>query len=114
MQPVSRIRGHRQARDVPLGLHRLRAWDVPTAPEQAGVAVTSDIPVLMTSCAFDATAAETLSNSQDLEFAGIGHSASRWSPECFATVLSQFLDNPLEPVDQSCVDALTVAPFVVP
>ncbi len=98
------------------------AWDVPAAPAQAAVAATSDIPVLLTSGAFDATAppsyathaTQTLSNSQNLVFAGVGHSTSRWAPECFATVIAEFLDNPLDAVDQSCVDALTVAPFVVP
>jgi len=98
------------------------AWDVPAAPAQAAVAATSETPVLLTSGQFDATAppsyalhaSQTLPNSQQLVFAGVGHSASRWAPECFATVLAGFLDEPLAPVDQSCVDAITVPPFVVP
>ena len=96
-------------------------WDVPSAPSQVAMPVTSDVPVLLTSGAFDATlppsyaaeAAKTLKNSTNLVFPGIGHSASRWSPTCFATVMANFLDQP-RGFDYSCVAALTVPKFDTP
>jgi pimeloyl-ACP methyl ester carboxylesterase len=96
-------------------------WDVPPAPSQVAMPVTSDVPVLLTSGAFDATlppsyaaeAAKTLKNSTNLVFPGIGHSASRWSPTCFATVMANFLDQP-SGFDYSCVAALTVPKFDTP
>jgi len=75
----------------------------------------------LTSGAFDATlppsyaaeAAKTLENSTNLVFPGIGHSASRWSPTCFATVMANFLDQP-SGFDYSCIAALTVPKFDTP
>ena len=72
-------------------------WDVPAAPPQVTTAVTSDVPVLLTSGAFDGTAppsyaaeaAKTLKNSTHLVFPGIGHGASRWAPTCFATIMRE-------------------------
>jgi hypothetical protein len=64
--------------------------------------------VLLTSGAFDGTvplshaaeAAKALKNATHLVFPGIGHSASRWSPACFALVMSSFLDQPSGGFDQ--------------
>ena len=97
-------------------------WDVPPAPPHTAAPATSDVPVLLTSGAFDGTAppsyaaeaATTLSKSQHLVFPGIGHSASRWAPTCFATVMASFLDQPDTPVDDSCVKTLAVPAFEVP
>jgi pimeloyl-ACP methyl ester carboxylesterase len=80
---------------------------------------TSDVPVLLTSGSFDGTAppsyaaeaAKTLKNSTHLVFPGIGHSASRWSRTCFATIMSNFLDQPHGNFDYSCLAAQTVPPF---
>jgi pimeloyl-ACP methyl ester carboxylesterase len=95
-------------------------WDVPAASDAVVRVVTSDVPVLLTSGAFDGTAppsyaaeqAETLSNSTNLVFPGIGHSASRWSPTCFATIFGNFLDQP-DDFDDSCLAEVTVPPFCV-
>jgi pimeloyl-ACP methyl ester carboxylesterase len=97
-------------------------WDVPAGPAQARTAATSDIPVLLTSGAFDGTAppsyaaeaAKTLSNSTHIVFPGIGHGASRWASTCFATVMAGFLDRPTATVDDSCVNTLAVPPFEIP
>jgi pimeloyl-ACP methyl ester carboxylesterase len=97
-------------------------WDVPSAPAPATTAVASDVPVLLTSGAFDATAppsyaaeaAKTLPNSTQLVFPGIGHGASRWAPTCFATILAGFLDHLNDTVDDSCVKTLAVPPFHIP
>jgi pimeloyl-ACP methyl ester carboxylesterase len=97
------------------------AWDVPAAPSHVTMAVTSDVPVLLTSGAFDGTAppsyaaeaARTLKNSKHLVFPGIGHSASRWAPTCFATIMANFLDQP-NGFDDSCLAAQKVPPFLTP
>jgi pimeloyl-ACP methyl ester carboxylesterase len=94
-------------------------WDVPAAPPQVTTAARSDVPVLLTSGAFDATAppsyaaeaAKTLTNSRALIFPGIGHSASRWAPTCFATIMANFLDQP-SGFDDSCLAAQTIPAFV--
>jgi len=95
-------------------------WDVPAAPAQAATPVTSDVPVLLTSGAFDGTlppsyaaeAAKTLKNSTQLVFPGIGHGASRWAPTCFATIMSNFLDQP-SGFDHSCLDSFQPPPMEV-
>ncbi len=96
-------------------------WDVPAGPSQVTTAVTSDVPVLLTSGAFDGTAppsyaaeaAKTLKNSTHLVFPGTGHSASRWAPECFATIMANFLDQP-NGFDYSCLAAQTIPAFATP
>lgn len=97
-------------------------WDVPSAPAPVTTAVASDVPVLLTSGAFDGTAppsyaaeaAKTLPNSTQLVFPGIGHGASRWAPTCFATIMPGFLDHLNDTVDDSCVKTLAVPPFHIP
>jgi pimeloyl-ACP methyl ester carboxylesterase len=97
------------------------AWDVPAAASHVTKAVTSDIPVLLTSGAFDGTAppsyaaeaARKLKNSKHLVFPGIGHSASRWAPICFATIMANFLDQP-NGFDDSCLAAQRVPKFLTP
>jgi pimeloyl-ACP methyl ester carboxylesterase len=93
-------------------------WDVPAAPSEVVGVVMSDVPVLLTSGSFDGTAppsyaaeaAETLKNSTHLVFPGIGHSASRWAPTCFAAIMANFLDQP-KGFDYSCLAAQTVPEF---
>ena len=97
------------------------AWDVPAAPAQVTKAVTSDVPVLLTSGGFDGTtppsyaaeAAMTLKNSTNLVFPGRGHGASRWAPTCFATIMANFLDQP-EGFDDSCLAAQKIPQFLTP
>jgi pimeloyl-ACP methyl ester carboxylesterase len=97
------------------------AWDVPAAPSQAVKAVKSDVPVLLTSGEFDGTAppsyaaeaATRLRNSRNLVFPGIGHSASRWAQSCFATIMTNFLDQP-DGFDDSCLTAQKVPQFLTP
>jgi pimeloyl-ACP methyl ester carboxylesterase len=95
-------------------------WDLPTAPAQVASAVRSDVPVLLTSGAFDGTAppsyaaeaSETLPRSTHLVFPGVGHGAAVWAPMCFQAVMASFLDHPGGPVDDRCVTSLAVPPFV--
>lgn len=94
-------------------------WAVSAAPSHVTTPAVSDVPVLLTSGSFDGTAppsyaveaAKTLKNSTHLVFPGIGHSASRWSPTCFATIMSSFLDQPHGRFDYGCLAAQTVPPF---
>jgi pimeloyl-ACP methyl ester carboxylesterase len=96
------------------------AWDVPTASSSVTAAATSDVPVLLTSGAFDGTtppsyaaeAASTLKNSTNLVFPGVGHSASRWAPTCFATIMASFLDRP-SGVDDSCLASFAPPPMQI-
>lgn len=93
-------------------------WDVPAAPSQVARAVTSDVPVLSTTGAFDGTAppsyaaeqAKTLKNSPNVVFPGRGHSASRWARTCLATIFANFLDQPSD-FDYGCLADLTVPEF---
>jgi pimeloyl-ACP methyl ester carboxylesterase len=97
------------------------AWDVPAAPSRVANAVTSDVPVLLTSGAFDATAppsyaaeaAKRLKNSKALVFPGVGHSVSRWAQPCFATIMANFLDQP-SGFDDSCLKDQKILPFRTP
>ena len=106
----------------PWTLSDCAAWDVPAAPSQAVSVVTSDVPVLLTSGSFDGTAppsygaeqARTLKNSTHLVFPGIGHCSSRWSPTCYATIMSNFLDQPNGGFDYSCLADQKVPPFDTP
>jgi pimeloyl-ACP methyl ester carboxylesterase len=96
------------------------AWDVPVASPRVTRAVTSDVPVLLTSGGFDGTtppsyaaeAAKRLKNSTNLVFPGRGHGASRWAPECFATIMANFLDQP-KGFDDSCLAELEIPPFLI-
>jgi pimeloyl-ACP methyl ester carboxylesterase len=96
-------------------------WNVPAAPSEVVAVVTSDVPVLLTSGSFDGTAppsyaaeqATTLKNSTHLVFPGIGHSVSRWSPTCYATILSNFLDQP-KGFDYGCLADQKVPAFDTP
>jgi pimeloyl-ACP methyl ester carboxylesterase len=97
------------------------AWDVPAASGQVTRAVTSDVPVLLTSGGFDGTtppsyaakAAMTLKNSTNLVFPGRGHSQSRWERICFATIMANFLDQP-KGFDDSCLANVKILPFTTP
>ena len=96
-------------------------WDVPAAPSQVTTAVTSDVPVLLTSGAFDGTAppsyaaeaAKTLKNSTHLVFPGIGHSASRWAPSASPRSWRTSSTSP-SGFDDSCLAAQTIPAFVTP
>jgi hypothetical protein len=59
---------------------------------------------------FADTAATSLPNSRQLVFPGAGRAVFSALPECFATVMTNFLDRP--DFDSSCVAAEQVSPFV--
>lgn len=93
-------------------------WNVPSAGQGLTAATRSDVPVLLVSGALDGitppgfaeTAASSLPNSRQLVFPGAGHAVFSTSPECFVTVMANFLDRPAR-FDSSCVGAEEVPPF---
>ncbi len=94
------------------------AWDVPSAGPGLTTPARSDVAVLLVSGALDGitppsfaeTAASSLPNSQQLVFPGAGHAVFSTSPECFVTVMANFLNEPVN-FDSSCIDTETVPPF---
>ena len=95
-------------------------WEVPAADAAAGLAVSSDVPVLIVSGALDAVTAPMnaaavapgLTGSHSLLFPDAAHDVMIWSPECGVRVMHNFLNQP-EAFDDSCVAALTSAPFTL-
>ena len=77
------------------------AWDVPSAGPGSTTPARSDVAVLLVSGALDGitppsfaeTAASSLPNSQQLVFPGAGHAVFSTSPECFVTVMANFLNS---------------------
>lgn len=93
------------------------AWNTnqPTAIENEPI--ISDIPTLILSGEFDPVTppawgqltAETLSNSQFLEFPGFGHGILGSGPDtgnCSKQIVNAFISNPDATVDASCIDSL--------
>ena len=95
------------------------AWDVGPAPPGLNAPVRSDVPVLLVSGALDAVtppmfaeiAANALPNSRQLVFPGAGHAVAVTSVDCFATVMTDFLDQPAD-FDTGCLAAEKVPMFV--
>jgi len=93
-------------------------WKVPKAPAEQRAATPSKIPALMLSGVFDSVlptswgplAAQTLTNSTVLQFAGIGHAVTVASP-CAQQVFASFLAKPRAP-DTACVAKLRPPTFV--
>ena len=89
------------------------AWVESQPSPKENEAVVSDIPTLILSGEFDPVtppawgqlAAETLSNSQFLEFPGFGH----WvygTGACDSQIVLDFINDPDTPVDANCINAL--------
>lgn len=95
-------------------------WGVATVDASENDAVISDIPTLVLSGEFDPItpprwgqqAASTLSNSYFYTFPAVGHGAIR-SDDCALNIALQFLDNPSQEPDASCIDTLPAPDFVV-
>jgi pimeloyl-ACP methyl ester carboxylesterase len=94
-------------------------WDVKPAGRRVTAPTHSDVPVLLVSGALDpitppswaATAARTLPNSRQLVFPGAGHGVFHWSPECFVTIMGNFLNQPQGFDDRCLREVRTAAPF---
>jgi pimeloyl-ACP methyl ester carboxylesterase len=96
-------------------------WDVGTAPPEVHTPVVSDVPVLMMAGTFDTITAVAwievvapgLPNSQTVVVPGVGHETIKSGP-CPVSMMNEFLDNPMEPVDHTCVDNLALPTFTTP
>ncbi|MFE3450452.1 alpha/beta hydrolase [Nonomuraea sp. NPDC059194] len=93
-------------------------WNVGSAAGRASEPARSDIPVLLVSGAFDGItppgfaeiAARSLPRSRQLVFPGAGHAVFSTSPECFRTIMEDFL-NQLSDFDTGCLSAERIPPF---
>lgn len=96
-------------------------WDVGEAGAEARAPVESDVPILMMGGTFDAVTAISwqdaltggVTNSQSVDFPGLGHQVFLQSP-CPGTVMRGFLADPDAAVDRSCVEEMTLATIVTP
>jgi pimeloyl-ACP methyl ester carboxylesterase len=103
---------------VPYVFSNCGIWDVEKADAQVTQNVHTTVPVLLVSGSLDAITppssaelvARNMPNSHQITFPGAGHGVAVQSPECFTTVMNGFLGTP-QAFDQSCVSAITVAPF---
>ena len=95
-------------------------WDSGQADPAENQAVVSDVPALLMAGEFDPItppawarhAAETLSNSTVVEYAGVGHGASAVEG-CPRDMMIAFLNDPAATLDDPCVTEMGVQ-FVVP
>jgi pimeloyl-ACP methyl ester carboxylesterase len=93
-------------------------WQSGEADPVENEPVISDIPTLIFSGYYDPItspqwgqrAAETLSNSYSYEFPNMGHGVMR-SDECAKRIGIEFLDDPWNEPDASCIDRLTSPDF---
>lgn len=96
-------------------LETCAAWDVEPLPAEAGQPVQSDVPVLVLSGAFDpvtppeygAQAAASLSNAYEYVFPMGGHGAVT-SGVCQENIFIQFLNEPNQAPDASCIGEMAV------
>lgn len=96
-------------------------WDVETLPAAVDDPVQSDVPVLLLSGAFDPVtppayaerAAQTLPNSYQFVFNQGAHGALG-SGECQDQIFLDFIDNPNQAPDASCIQETTAPAFVTP
>jgi pimeloyl-ACP methyl ester carboxylesterase len=97
-----------------------RLWDVKKADIRETEAVSSDIPVLLMNGTYDpitppawgALAAQTLSNSFNVDFVGLGHGSSVSQDQCADDVVVAFLDDPTAELDSNCTADMPGPDFV--
>lgn len=95
-------------------------WDTAAPPASENQPVVSDIPALVfageydpiTPPAYSQLVAHNLSHSFFFEFPGTGHGVLVDRQECAANIALQFLANPTQPPDSSCVAAIPPPHFV--
>lgn len=103
-----------------LGLDICAFWGSPPAAAVENEPVVSDIPALVlageydpiTRPAYGELVASHLSHSSFFEFPGTGHGVL--GAGCATDIVNQFLDNPLQPPDGSCIDSIPPPDFIVP
>jgi pimeloyl-ACP methyl ester carboxylesterase len=108
-------------KDVELQQTICKVWNVERLGPEADQAVVSDIPTLLLSGNFDPvtppvngeTVAETLSNDYAYAFPANGHGAFL-KDECPNSIVEQFLANPDQEPDASCIENLGPPRFITP
>jgi len=104
-------------------LARCAAWDAAAPPEPFELGpVTSAIPTLLLSGELDPVtppawgeqAASTISPSYHSIFTGIGHGGNAFSTDCGANITRQFLRDPEQAPDTSCLAQLDPVEFFIP
>lgn len=96
-------------------------WQAGSATPIENEPVTSDVRTLVLAGEYDpitppawgASASAYLSNSQFVEFPGLGHGVSI-SGECPRNIVFAFLDDPNLPVDTRCLTTLPMIDFKIP
>ena len=95
------------------------AWNPVRAGAEEYQPVVSDIPTLVAAGAFDPITppdyarrvAETLANSFLIEAPGVGHGVTPFH-ECTRALMVEFLDDPVRPLDPTCLKGLPTVSFV--
>lgn len=96
------------------------AFNAGTSPDMENEPVSSDVSALVVTGEFDpitppswgVLAAETLRNSQYIEFPGAGHGPTG-TQECAQSIAAAYFNDPTAPVDTSCVDEMGIQ-FIPP
>jgi pimeloyl-ACP methyl ester carboxylesterase len=107
----------RQTRELEI----CEAWGLPAAPGLADEPITSDIPTLVLSGAYDPitppewskAVADQLSNSYYYEFPASGHSVDSYNP-CAESIKAAFVNDPFVSPDTSCMEQAPQPQFVLP
>ena len=94
-------------------------WGLDKIDPTSNEPVHSDVPVLLMAGQFDSLTpprwaqevAATLTNSYLFEIKGFAHSPT-FGGECPASMALQFFDDPSQPPDSSCLEALKIE-FVI-
>jgi len=98
------------------------AVDVEPAEREENRAVASEVPALIlvgeydpiTPPVYGEVAAETLPNSYQVVFPGVGHDPVSTAGSCGLEIIAEFLEEPGEEPDSSCVDELELEFAVLP
>ena len=106
---------------IPTIFSDCKLWDVKPSGQPARQPVRSDVPVLLVSGSLDSVTppsfarivASTLPNARNLVFPGGGHGVAGYSPECFSTIMANFLNQPKD-FDDSCLKSVRIPPFKTP
>jgi hypothetical protein len=96
-------------------------WGVGEGPAAENEPVVSAIPTLVLAGEYDpitppawgAAAAARLTNSTFVEFPGLGHGTSI-AGDCPLNITFEFLNDPTQPVDTSCIASMAPIDFTIP
>lgn len=98
------------------------AWDVEQLGDFADEPITTDIPVITLSGQFDPITPPSyadpvianMSNVYNYVFPGVGHGSALFGGDCARNIIGDFLADPTQEPDSSCIEAQTTINFTVP